>query len=52
MGGMSSLLVDFLLLVNWDSGWYGFPTFVADHRCVSSPRNMLIHMHLIDDVDP
>ena len=24
----------------------GFPTFVADHGCVSSPPNMMIHMAL------
>ena len=25
----------------------GFPTFVADHGCVSSPPNMIIHMALV-----
>ena len=31
----------------------GFPSFVADHGCVSSPLNMMIHVaHLIDDEDP
>ena len=24
----------------------GFPTFVADHGCVSPPPNMMIHMAL------
>ena len=28
----------------------GFPTFVADHGCVSSPPNMMIHMALVKKI--
>ena len=38
VAGMSSLLVVFLLLVYWDSGWYGVPYFRCRPRvCVSPP---------------
>ena len=46
VAGMSSLLVVFLLLVYWDSGWYGVPYFRCRPRvCVSPPpSNMMIRM--------
>ena len=47
VAGMSSLLVD--IFCYWSSGivaGMGFPTSVADHGCVSSPLNMMIHMAL------
>ena len=37
------------LVCYWSTGIVasmGFPTFVADHGCVSSPPNMMIHMAL------
>ena len=43
--GMSILLV--VPFCYWSTGivsCMGFPTFVADHGCVSSPPNMMIHM--------
>ena len=42
--GMSSLLVG--IFVTGIVASMGFPTFVADHGCVSSPPNMMIHMAL------
>ena len=47
VAGLSSLLVVFFCY--WSTGivaGMGFPTFVADHGCVSSPPNMTIHMAL------
>ena len=47
MAGLSSLLVVYFWY--WSSGivaGMGFPTFVADHGCVFSPINMMIHMAL------
>ena len=43
VAGMSSLLVIFVtgIVANMV-----FPTFVADHGCVSSPPNVMIHMAL------
>ena len=52
VAGMSSLLVVFLLLVYRHSGWYGFPTFVADHGNVSSPPSRLCTCLLNDDEHP
>ena len=53
MRNLSLLVVSFCY---WSTGivaGMGFPTFVADHRCVSSPPNMMIHTcFLIDDEDP
>ena len=46
VAGLSSLLVFFWY---WSTGivaGMGFPTFVADHECVSFPLNMMIHMAL------
>ena len=46
VAGMSILLVVFLLLVDWDSGWHGVPYFRCRPRmCIFSP-NMIIHMAL------
>ena len=45
MAGLSSLLA--VSFNKWSTGivaGMGFPTFVADHGFVSSPRNMMIHM--------
>ena len=45
VAGLSSLLVVFFCY--WSTGivaGMGFPFFVADHGCVSSPPNMMIHM--------
>ena len=47
VAGMSNLLVVFFCY--WSTGIVasmGFPTFVADHGCVSSPPKMMIHMAL------
>ena len=44
VAGMSSLLVG--IFVTGIVASMGFPTFVADHGCVSSPPNMMIHMAL------
>ena len=47
VAGMSSLLiVIFCYLSTGIVASMGFPTFVADHGCVSSPPNMMIHMAL------
>ena len=43
VAGMSSLLVVFVTGI---VACMGFPTFVTDHGCVSSPPNMMIHMAL------
>ena len=40
VAGLSSLLVVFLLLVYWYSGWYGVPYFRCSPRvCVFSPQH-------------
>ena len=44
VAGLSSLLVVFF--VTDIVAGMGFPTFVADHGCVSSLPNMMIHMAL------
>ena len=47
VSGMSSLLV--VLFCYWSIGIVtsmGLPTFVADHGCVSSPPNMMMHKAL------
>ena len=42
MAGISSWLV--VIFVTGRVASMGFSTFVADHGCVSSPPNMMIHM--------
>ena len=44
VAGMSCLLI--FIFVTGIVASMGFPTFVADHGCVSSPPNMMIHMAL------
>ena len=47
VAGMSSS--SFVVFCYWSTvivAGLGFPTFVADHGCVSSPPNMMIHMAL------
>ena len=43
---LQSLQFQLLIKHPWIVASMGFPTFVADHGCVSSPPNMVIHMAL------
>ena len=44
--GMSSFLLFFCYRTTGIVAGMVFPTFVADHGCVSSPPNMMIHLAL------